>query len=82
MLFLSVEPEALGHVHICHDFGTFSILISIFPHTVVRAAISPHIDSKAIFLIKFVLTLVATTVTPLVQALAVHLAIHPFAFIA
>ena len=82
MLFLTIKPEALCHVHVSEDFSSLSILVSVLPHAIVCATVCPHVHSKAVFFVTFVLSLVATPVTPLIETLTMHLAIDPFTLIA
>ena len=82
VLLLAIQPQALCHIHVCHDFGPLTVLVSVLPHTVVCTSIGPHVYTEAVFFVELVLALVASTILPMVQALSMHLSIDPFALVA
>ena len=57
------------------------MLLTIFPHTVIHSSISPHVGTKAMFLIVIVLTLISSAILPFVNTITMHFVQSPFAYV-
>jgi hypothetical protein len=70
---LTILPETILHLvvlgnHICAE----TVLLALVPVTLVTATISPGINTKAMFFVVFVLTLIHAAIVPNVDAHAFH----------
>lgn len=78
---LSFFPEAELGLLTGHDIGSKTVLLAPAPVTGVCAAITPSIDTVAMFLVIFVFAPVLPTILPSVHTDSVHIIIDPFSLV-
>ena len=74
-------PLSLPHLIVLAVEDADSVLLAIFPHTVVLATISPCIDTEPTLLVIQVITLVHSAVLPCINSVPMHVIVEPFAHV-